>query len=184
MIVSFKMIKGGIPMALEQEFQNQWEGLCNYVKSEILKANDGTVDLNRIQKIFESEKKKWFLPGQYNNAWFEKLKRTNPEVAQKFEDALKNVRIEPVDFKQADSTFTYIVITAVGVVVGFGMSRIFKVKLILSLLWTALGAILGFLSGNAVCSEKKNEMVNELCSAYEEQLKKAGEMLSHIVSQI
>lgn len=171
-------------MALEQEFQNQWGSLCNYVKSEILKANDGTIDLNRIQTIFESEKKKWFLPGQYNNAWFEKLKRTNSEVAQKFEDALKNVRIEPVEFKQADSVLIYIGITAVGVAVGFGISRIFTTTWITSLLWTAGGAILGFFVGNEIYSKKKNEMINELCLAYEGQLKKAGEMLSHIVSQI
>ena len=28
-----------------------------------------------------------------------------------------------------------------------------------------------------------NDVLNELCSAYEEQLKKAGEMLSQIVSE-
>ena len=81
-------------MTLEQEFQKQWTSLSNYLNSEIIKANNGDVDWNRIQSLFENEKRKWFLPGQYNNAWFEKLKRTDPEVAQKFEDALKSIKIK------------------------------------------------------------------------------------------
>ena len=44
-------------MTLEHEFQKQWEGLCNYIKSEILKLNPNTVDLNRLQSIIEREKK-------------------------------------------------------------------------------------------------------------------------------
>ena len=171
-------------MALEQEFQNQWSSLCNYIKSEILKADSGAVKLSRIQAILESEKKKWFLPGQYNNAWFEKLKKTNPEVAQKFEVELKNVHIAPAEIKQANSTLPLIGITAIGVAVGFGVSRILMAKLLSSLFWTAGGAIMGVVVGTAIYSKKKNEMLNELCMAYEEQLKKAGEMLSQIVSQI
>ena len=170
-------------MTLEQEFQKQWVSLCNYIKSEILKFNVGTIELNRIQSILDSEKKKWFLPGQYNNAWFEKLKRSNPEVAQEFEDTLKNIRIVPVNVKQSNYQLEFGIIAVIGAAVGLGVSRIFMATIIPSLLWTAGGTVVGLLIGNAICSQKKNDVLNEICSVYEEQLKKAEETLSQIVSR-
>ncbi len=170
-------------MTLEQEFQKQWVSLCNYVKSEILKFNAGTIAPNRIQSILDSEKKKWFLPGHYNNAWFEKLKRANPEVAQEFEDTLKNIHIVPINTKQSNSILALLIPAVIGAAVGFVISRILIATVLPSLLCTAGGTIVGLLIGNAISSNKKNDMSNVLCSAYEEQLKKAGEMLSQIVSQ-
>jgi len=170
-------------MTLEQEFQKQWTSLCNFVKSEILKANSHSVDLNRIQTTMDNEKKKWFLPGQYNNAWFEKLQRTNPDVARNFEENLKSIKIEPVVVKKINSQIILIGTAVVGTAVGFGVSRILLASMLPSVLWTLGGTVVGLIIGTAVSTRKKNDMLNELCSAYEEQLKKAGEMLSQIVSQ-
>lgn len=170
-------------MTLEQEFQKQWEGLCNYVKSEILKLNPGTVDLNRLQSIVESEKKKWFLPGQYNNAWFEKLKRANPEAALKFEECLNQIKVEPIAIKQSNSTLVVLGLAIAGVAIGFYVSRILMSTLLPSVLLSAGGGALGLSIGRAISSKNKNDKHDEFCMTYIEQLKKAGEVLSQIVSQ-
>ncbi len=170
-------------MTLEQEFQKQWASLCNYVKSEILKFNSGNIDPNRIQSIIESEKKKWFLPGQYNNAWFELLKRTNPDTAQKFEEKLKQIKIEPVAINQNKSMLILLGLAAAGAAVGFGASRIFKATIIPTVLLTAGGAVIGLFIGSILNSKKKKDTFNKSCTAYMEQLTKAGEILSQIVSQ-
>lgn len=170
-------------MTLEQEFQKQWASLCNYLKSEMLKYKNGDIDMNRIQSILDSEKKKWFLPGQYNNAWFEKLKRTNPQLAQDFEDTLKSVRIVPVNVKRNNFLLAFLLSAIIGAAAGFAISRIFKATVIISLLCITGGLVLGLLIANAICAKKKDDILNELCSAYEEQLKKSGEKLFQIVSQ-
>lgn len=170
-------------MTLEQEFQKQWNSLCNYIKSEMLNDNVGVMEPSYIQSVFEREKKKWFLPGQYNNAWFEKLKRTDLEVAIKFEAALKNINIVPANLEKGNSKLSLGVTTIIGAAVGFGVSRLFVSALVPSLLWILGGAGIGAVIGIAICSKKKEELSNALYLAYGEQLKKAGEMLSQIVSQ-
>ena len=170
-------------MTLEQEFQKQWESLCNYVKSEILKLNPATVDLDRLQSIIEREKKKWFLPGQYNNAWFEKLKRANPDVAQKFEENLNHIKVEPIAIKQSNSILVVLGLAVAGVVVGFGVSRIFMSTIWPSVLWSVGGAAIGLAIGTSIRSKKENDIFDEFCATYIKQLKKAGEALSQIVSQ-
>lgn len=170
-------------MTLEQEFQKQWEGLCNYIKSEILKLNPNTVDLNRLQSIIEREKKKWFLPGQYNNAWLEKLKRTNLEAALKFEECLNQIKVEPIEIRQSNSTLIVLGLATAGLVIGFGVSRIFMSTIWPSILCSVGGVAIGVITGTTLRTKKETDLLDEFCTAYIEQLKKAGEVLSQIVSQ-
>ena len=169
-------------MTFEQEFQKQWTSLCNYLNSEMIKATNGNVDWNKIQSMFESEKKKWFLPGQYNNAWFEKLKRTDPEVAQKFETTLKSINIELVPQTANNSPIIIGATVVAGAVLGFGASRFFMPTLLPTLILTIGGGVIGATIGATIYSKKKSEALKALCSTYLEQLKKEGEVLAHIIA--
>lgn len=171
-------------MTLEQEFQRQWTSLINYLNSEIIKANNGDVDWKRIQSMFENEKKKWFLPGQYNNAWFEKLKRIDYEVAQKFEDALKNTKIELVQEETQSSPIIVVGAVVIGVVLGFGVGKIFMPNLLFTLICTIGGGAIGAAIGATIWSKKKNEALEALCSTFLEQLKEEGEILARIISGV
>lgn len=169
-------------MTFEQEFQKQWTSLCNFLNSEIIKSSNGNVDWKRIQSLFENEKKKWLLPGQYNNAWFEKLKRTHPDTAHEFEVALKAAKVEADIPNVNNSPMIAIITTAIGIVLGFGISKVFTLSTILMLFLTIGGAAIGGSVGAALYSKKKNSAFEELCSAYMEQLRDEGKVLAHIVS--
>ena len=171
-------------MTLEQEFQKQWTSLCNYMNSEIIKANNGDVDWNRIQSLFENEKRKWFLPGQYNNAWFEKLKRTDPEVAQKFEDALKSIKIKLIQQEIKSSPVIVVGAVVIGVVLGFGAGKIFMPTLLSTLICTIGGGVIGVAIGATIWSKKKNEALEALCSTFLEHLNEEGEVLARIISGV
>lgn len=171
-------------MTFEQEFQKQWTSLCNFLHSEIIKSNNGNIDWNRIQSMFENEKKKWFLSGQYNNAWFEKLKRTNLDVAERFEVALKSTKVEVVPPDGKNAPVVAIATTAFGAVFGFGISKVFMLTMMLSLILTIAGVVIGGIVGVTLHSKKKNNAFEEICSAYMEQLKGEGKVLAHIVSQV
>lgn len=170
-------------MTLEQEFENQWTSLCNYIKSEILKSNPDNFDLNRIQSTLDGEKKKYFLPGQYNYAWLEKLKKTNPDVASEFEESLKHIKLEPVIVKKDKSSLLLAILAIIGAVLGFGVSRIFLTKVLMTILITAFCAAIGLLIGATISSKKKSDKLNKLCASYTEQLTKSGKKLSLILSQ-
>lgn len=171
-------------MTLEQEFQKQWTSLSNYLNSEIIKANNGDVDWNRIQSLFENEKRKWFLPGQYNNAWFEKLKRTDPEVAQKFEDALKNIKIKLIQQEIKSSPVIVVGAVVIGVVLGFGAGKIFMPTLLSTPICTIGGGVIGVAIGATIWSKKKNEALEALCSTFLEHLNEEGEVLARIISGV
>lgn len=170
-------------MTLEQEFKNQWTSLCNYIKSEILKSNPDNFDLNRIQSTLDGEKKKYFLPGQYNYAWLEKLKKTNPDVASVFEETLRHIKLEPVFVKKDKSSLFLVILAIIGAILGFGASRIFHTAVLMTILITAFGAAIGLLIGATISSKKKSDILNKLCESYTEQLTKAGEKLSLILAQ-
>lgn len=170
-------------MTFEQEFQKQWTSLINYLNSEIIKENDKNVNWDKMQLLFENEKKRWFLPGQYNNAWFEKLKRTDPEIARKFENALRSTKVELAQQENLNSPVIVVGTVVIGVVLGLGVSWIFTSNLLSMLIGTIGGGVIGATIGVIIWSKKRNEALEALCSIYVEQLKKEGEVLACIISE-
>lgn len=169
-----------------EEFEEQWTSLCNYLDSEMIKStrNRGLIDLQNINGLFKNELKRWKLPGQYQNAWLEKLRRDNPQVAQQFEEALMDVRLEQIQPSPQPSAGAYVAGPAAGgAVIGFAVTRLLGAVTPITVIGTvALGAV-GAFAGNGTVNNKKKEALDKDRGVYVKQLKQAGKALGEIVKQ-
>lgn len=82
-------------MTFTEEFEQQWSSLTACLTSEILRSADTgkAVSYEQLVELFNNEKKRWTVRGQYQNAWFELLGKENPEVAAEFEKALDSIKL-------------------------------------------------------------------------------------------
>ncbi len=169
-------------MTFEEGFKQQWESLTNYLLSEMLKNDKGgTIDLGAAEQQLATEKKRWKLPGQYQYAWLEKLKREHLEVGMAFEDALENVKLEQV--RPGDKPSSAIVAgpTIAGTIVGFGLTKLLNAAVVITTVGTIGLGVVGAVAGMSVLKQKEASLVEKERSAYQSQLAAAGENLSDIV---
>lgn len=169
-------------MTFEEGFKQQWESLTNYLLSEMLKnSKGGTIDLGVTEQQLATEKKRWKLPGQYQYAWLEKLKREKPEIAEEFEDALGNVKLEQVRPGDKPSSAVVAGSTIGGAAVGFCLTKVLSAALVMTTVGTiGLGAV-GAVAGMSVLKRKEVSMAEKERNAYQSQLEAAGKILSDIV---
>ena len=172
-------------ITLWKEFEQQWNSLCNYLESEMMKANrqQGTIELNHIEKLLANEKKRWRIPGQYHNAWLEKLRKGNPDVAEKFENALEEVKMEQIQPSPQPSGLYSMGLAAGGAVIGFTVTKLMEVAVVISVVGTVGVGFIGVLVGRGIYQTKQQEATDRDCKAYMEQLKLAGRKLAEIVKK-
>lgn len=172
-------------MTFKEGFDQQWESLTNYLISEMLKSGKrgGTIDLGAVEQQLAMEKKRWKLPGQYQYAWIEKLRRQRPEIAGEFETALEAVKLEQVRPEDKISSALVAGPAIGGAAVGFGLTKLLNAAVLMSTVGTVgLGAI-GAGVGMSLLKQKEAALAEKECSAYRNQLAAAGKILSEIVKK-
>lgn len=171
-------------MTLTQEFEQQWSTLTNSVTTEILSnANQGkSVSHDRLEQLFNNEKKRWLVRGQYQYAWLELLRKKNADTAAEFEKALEAVKLMPIIPAEKPSSSVTAGSVAGGAVVGFGLAKLMTFSTVMTILGTAAIGAMGFGIGNTIRAKKLTEALSKDCDAYKVQLQKAGKELAAIVS--
>ena len=172
-------------MTLSEEFSQQWKSLSNYLLSEMMSGSQQseTIRLDRIEQLLATEKKKWSLPGQYQNAWLEKFRRTDSAAAAAFEQALADVKLEQVRPADRPSSALMVGPAVGGVVLGFGVPQLLQASTLITAAGTvglgALGAVLGM----GIVKQKRYDALSRDCDAYKDQLEAAGRKLADIVKR-
>lgn len=157
-------------MTFEQEFRKQWASVSNYISSEIIRAGDSGIDENRLQTMLDNEKRKWFLNGNYNNAWFEKLTMEAPETARRFEARLNSFKFKTVKGQRKNNSTSLFLMPVGGAILGFVPCMLFNANVKWTILATAGVAVVGFFGGKTIDSKRKEDMVNNICKEYAEQM--------------
>lgn len=170
-------------MTLTQEFEQQWMTLTNALVSEVIRsANAGkVVSHSSLEELFNNEKMRWTVHGQYQNAWFELLKRSDPEAAAEFKHALDSLRLMPVIPAQKPSSGIAAGPAAGGAVLGFGLSKLMALSTLMTAVGTAVIGVLGFGIGKSLYEQKLSSALAKDADSYKEQLQAAGNELAAIV---
>lgn len=172
-------------MELTQEFEQQWSTLINSVTAEMSRcANDGkTVPYEQLEQIFNNEKRRWTVRGQYQYAWLELLRKKNQKVASEFERALEALKLSPVLPEEKPSALVTAGPAAGGVVIGFGLAKLMAFSTVVTALGAAAIGAIGFGIGKTLQSKKLTEALEKESGAYKVQLQEAGKQLAAIVSR-
>ena len=168
-----------------EEFDQQWTGITNYLVSEMLGSvqQGGEISAEELQRRLEREKKKWHLPGQYEYLWLEKLRREAPQVAQDFEAALEDIRLEQVRPADRPGSVLAALPMVGGAAVGFGLTKLLDAATMMTVAGTAGLGVIGLALGVGMLKQKQRSASHQDCEAYQDQLQTAGKRLSDIVSR-
>ncbi len=183
-------------MAFANEFDTQWNSVTAYLESEMIKQSDSKngINLQDIEQKFENEKKRWSVPGQFNCAWHELLKKKNPTVAEAFLTALERAHFKQVQVEQPTSSAT--IISTIGcAAIGYCISALMNQgilfaslaaklannSVIFSGLVTIVGGAIGGVVGNSFTQKKKTQINADLREQYVKQLREIQSTLRAIV---
>lgn len=174
-------------MRYAEEFTTQWESVKNYIISRMIESLDeiGSINIEEINRLLSSEKRRWTVPGQYNKIWLDNLREKSPEAADAFIAELSGFELVKVRLEQPNhapkSAAIAVGTTAGGAVVGLIVTKLFEATALVSTIGTvSLGAI-GLGVGASILKRKRYEAVVNERRAYSEQLNAEGEKLLNIV---
>lgn len=172
-------------MTFTEEFEQQWSSLTACLTSEILRSADEGRHVSHEQLIdlFDNEKKRWTVRGQYQYSWLELLRKKKPEIAAEFETALDSVKLLPVIPAERPSAILAAGPTAGGAAVGFGLAKLLTFSTLMTTLGTFALGVMGFGIGKTLRTKKLTAALAKDADAYKVQLQKAGKELSAIVSR-
>lgn len=172
-------------MNFSQEFEQQWSTLTNCLVSEILRSADNgrSVSHEQLEQLFANEKMRWSVRGQYQHAWLELVRKSDPAVAAEFEKTLESLRLQPIVPQDKPGSVLTAGSAAGGAVVGYGLAKL----LALSTVMTALGAVvlgsMGLGLGKTLQAKKLAEALAKDADAYKTQLQTSGKQLAAIVGR-
>lgn len=172
-------------MDFVEEFEKQWESLCNFLESEIITdyANKGRIDVMELEAKLSNEKRRWNVSGEYNYAWMEKLRAANPGVAGEVEKAIQDVRFEQIRPTEKISSLLMVGPAAGGAVIGYGGSRIAGFAAVGSLVSVVgLAAVSGIIGKN-IYDRKKDAGFEQERSVYMNQLRETGKHIAEVVAK-
>ncbi|MEG0048096.1 MAG: hypothetical protein RR865_02955 [Clostridia bacterium] len=176
-------------MSFTEEFTQQWNGLTNYLISEMIKSNDtkNAIVLQDIQRTLDNEKKRWKMPGQYHCAWLEKLRAEKPEVAEAFSNELnsfKLAQVKPADGSMSIGSAAITFGPAIGgAAIGFGIGKLFKFTDPITVIATLGLGMLGVVMSANLQKRKRYDSVSHDCDQYKLQLNTELEKLLEIVKK-
>ncbi len=172
-------------MAFVDEFDTQWNSIIAFLESEMINQSEksGWIDLQDIERKFENEKKRWSVPGQYNYAWLELLKKKDPEIAEEFIRAIEKNRLEQVKVEMPNSSASIIIPAVGGAAIGFAAGYLINHGIILTCIVTIPGCTIGGIIGNTINQRKKSQIVNDAKEQYVTQLKEMKRNLRAIVQK-
>lgn len=172
-------------MSFASEFDTQWNSITRFLESEMISQSDktGTISLTDIEKKLENEKKRWSVPGQYNFAWLEQIRRENPAVADEFLKALDRAHLEQVKVETSSSLISAIAPGIGGLVVGLVVGILLKRGNLITVLTTLAGGTAGGVCGSVLYQGKKGRICTEARERYVQQLKHMKDTLHAIVEK-
>ena len=173
-------------MALAEEFDMQWKSVIAFLESEMITqlGNTGSVNAADLEEKLSNEKKRWLVPGQYQNAWYELLGKKDPQAAEAFRKKLDQVRFEPVEAGRGVPSALAVLPAACGAGVGMAVCWFF----ISHSFWPVgaaamLGGAVGGTFGGGFYRKKKEKAGDAVREQYIRQLKEMGRVLREIVSK-
>lgn len=172
-------------MSFADEFDTQWNSVTAFLESEMITRTQkrAGIDPLDLERKLENEKKRWSVPGQFNYAWLELLRKKNPAVADEFEKALENTRFEQVNAETSVSAVSVFLPVAGGVVIGLAACYIIDPGNILTGIAAIAGGAIGGIIGNGLNQNKKSQADSEMQEQYVKQLKEMQRILRAIVQK-